>query len=38
VSVTAYRETGRTRREEWWAGEDEELACPECGYTFWVKK
>lgn len=36
--VTAYSETGRTRKEDWWAGAEVELECPNCGDTFWAKK
>ncbi len=38
VAVTAYRETGRSRKESWWAGSEVELECPNCGDTFWAKK
>lgn len=38
VAVTAYRETGRSRKESWWAGGEVELECPNCGDTFWTKK
>jgi predicted RNA-binding Zn-ribbon protein involved in translation (DUF1610 family) len=38
VTVTAYRETGRSRKGSWWAGGGVELECPNCGHTFWTKK
>jgi len=38
VLVSEYGKTGRTRKEIWWAGPDEELECPKCGYTFWAKE
>jgi len=38
VAVTAYRDTGRSRKGSWWAGGDVELECPNCGDTFWTKK
>jgi len=38
VSVTAYRETGRTRKGDFWAGTEMELECPYCGATLWVRK
>jgi len=38
VLVTAYRKTGRTQEGNWWAGGEEELECPNCGDTFWVRK
>ena len=38
VAVTAYRQTGRSRKGSWWAGSAVELECPNCGDTFWTKK
>ena len=38
VLVSDYGKTGRVRREVWWAGSEEELQCPKCGFTFWVKQ
>ncbi len=38
VLVTAYRKTGRTRKESWWEGDAVELECPNCGHAFWSKK
>jgi predicted RNA-binding Zn-ribbon protein involved in translation (DUF1610 family) len=38
VLVSEYRKTGRTRKETWWAGPVEELQCPKCGHTFWVRE
>ncbi len=37
VSVAAYLKTGRTRKDNWWAGSEEELECPSCGDRFWVR-
>ena len=38
VLISAYRQTGRTRKGNWWAGGEVELECPNCGNAFWVKK
>jgi predicted RNA-binding Zn-ribbon protein involved in translation (DUF1610 family) len=38
IAVSAYRETGNSRREGLLAGVAVELECPRCGYTFWIRK
>jgi len=38
VAVSAYRETGNSRREGMLAGVAVELECPHCGHTFWIRK
>jgi RNase P subunit RPR2 len=38
VLVTAYRKTAKIRKGSWWAGDEVELECPNCGDTFWAKK
>ena len=38
VPVIEYRRTGEYRKGTWWSGGGEQLECPNCGASFWVKK
>ena len=38
IPITAYRDTGETRKGTWWAGGAVKLECPNCGAAFWTKK
>ncbi|MFW2339980.1 MAG: hypothetical protein ACN4GK_08015 [Acidimicrobiia bacterium] len=38
VKVSAYRKTGQTRMGNWWGAGGAEVACPNCGHAFWIKK
>lgn len=38
VPVTEYRNTGRTRKVNFFFGQDVEVQCPNCGVRFWKRK
>jgi predicted RNA-binding Zn-ribbon protein involved in translation (DUF1610 family) len=38
VKVSTYRKTGQTSIGSWWGAGGAEIACPNCGHTFWIKK